>query len=92
MPGHDYVKSGRLAVTDKTKPIYIYIYIYITAHIYNYIYIYKYIYIYIYMCKTIYLIRLCSLKIKREKKLCEIDRVLKNKNKIITKKLKYLSN
>ena len=22
MPGHDYVKSGRLAVTDKTKPIY----------------------------------------------------------------------
>ena len=29
MPGHDYVKSGRLAVTDKTKPIYIYIYIYI---------------------------------------------------------------
>ena len=20
MPGHDYVKSGRLAVTDKTKP------------------------------------------------------------------------
>lgn len=72
MPGHDYVKSGRLAVTDKTKPIYIYIYIY--------------------MCKTIYLIRLCSLKINREKKLCEIDRVLKNKNKIITKKLKYLSN
>ena len=44
------------------------------------------------MCKTIYLIRLCSLKINREKKLCEIDRVLKNKNKIITKKLKYLSN
>ena len=29
MPRHDYVKSGRLAVTDKTKPIYIYIYIYI---------------------------------------------------------------
>ena len=25
MPGHDYVKSGRLAVTDKTKPIYIYL-------------------------------------------------------------------
>ena len=23
MPGHDYVKLGRLAVTDKTKPIYI---------------------------------------------------------------------
>ena len=21
MPGHDYVKSGRLAVTDKTKPL-----------------------------------------------------------------------
>ena len=61
MPGHDYVKSGRLAVTDKTKPIYIYIYIY--------------------MCKTIYLIRLCSLKINREKKLCEIYRVLKNKKK-----------
>ena len=29
MPRHDYVKSGRLAVTDKTKPINIYIYIYI---------------------------------------------------------------
>ena len=29
MPGHDYVKSGRLAVTDETKPIYIYIYLYL---------------------------------------------------------------
>ena len=47
MPRHDYVKSGRLAVTDKTKPIYIYIY-----HANQYIYIYIYIYIY----KTIYLI------------------------------------
>ena len=28
MPRHDYVKSGRLAVTNKTKPIYIYIYIF----------------------------------------------------------------
>ena len=28
MPRHDNVKSGRLAVTDKTKRIYIYIYIY----------------------------------------------------------------
>ena len=27
MPRHDYVKSGRLAVTDKTKPIYIYLHI-----------------------------------------------------------------
>lgn len=35
MPGHDYVKSGRLTVTDKTKPIYIYIYIYL--HVQNYI-------------------------------------------------------
>ena len=24
MPRHDYVKSGRLAVTDKTKPVYIF--------------------------------------------------------------------
>ena len=34
---HDYVKSGRLAVTDKTKPIYIYI---MQINIYIYIYIY----------------------------------------------------
>ena len=27
MPRHDYVKSDRLAVTDKTKPIYIYLHI-----------------------------------------------------------------
>ena len=58
MPRHDYVKSGRLAVTDKTKPIYI-----------------------IYTSKTIYLIRLYSLKINR-KKLCEIHRVLKNKKNV----------
>lgn len=31
MPRHDYVKSGRLAVTEKTKPINIYL------HILNYI-------------------------------------------------------
>ena len=42
MPGHDYVKSGRLAVTDKTKPIYIYIYIT------------NYIYIYIFTCVKLY--------------------------------------
>ena len=45
MPRHDYVKSGRLAVTDKTKPIYVYIY----------------------TSKTIYLIRLHSLKINGKK-------------------------
>ena len=48
------------------------------------------------MCKTIYLIRLCSLKINRGKKLSEIHRVLKNKIIIIIIiiiiKLKYLSN
>ena len=27
MPRHDYVKSGRLAVTEKTKPINIYLHI-----------------------------------------------------------------
>ena len=37
MPGHDYVKFGRLAVTDKTKPIYIYlsIFTFVKLHVYT---------------------------------------------------------
>ena len=35
MPGHDYIKSGRLAVTDKTKPIYIYISIFTCVKLYT---------------------------------------------------------